>query len=400
MTDTSPLPCISRADRLFMNTYARFPVCIEKGEGCTLYGTDGKKYLDFLSGIAVCSLGHCHPAVTKAVSEQAARLVHVSNLFYTLPQTELAELLVADSFADRVFFANSGAEANEAAIKLARKATAPERFEIITLEGSFHGRTLATIAATGQPKFQQGFCPMPQGFRHAPFGDFTALEKMTDSHTAAIMVEPVQGESGVRPLTQEYLTQVRELCDRQRILLIFDEVQTGMGRTGKLFAHEHYGVTPDIMTLAKALGNGLPIGATLATEEVAQAFVPGSHASTFGGNPVAAAAAVVVVQTLTAPGFLDEVLHKGKILAEALGRIATRHPEIATGVRGMGLLQALVLTEQGITRGSDMINALLQRGVLANFAGSAVLRFAPPLVVTEEEIRRLADALESVLSCV
>jgi len=400
MTDSSSPPCISRADRVFMNTYTRFPVCMKKGEGCTLYDTDGKKYLDFLSGIAVCSLGHCHPAVTKAVIEQAARLVHVSNLFYTLPQTELAELLVADSFADRVFFANSGAEANEAAIKLARKATAPERFEIITLEGSFHGRTLATIAATGQPKFQQGFGPMPQGFRHAAFGDIAALEKMTGSHTAAIMVEPIQGESGVRPLTQEYLTQVRELCDQQGILLIFDEVQTGMGRTGKLFAHEHYGVTPDIMTLAKALGNGLPIGATLATEEVARAFVPGSHASTFGGNPVAAAAAVVVMQTLTAPGFLDHVLQKGKILAGMLGRIATRHPEIATGVRGMGLLQALVLTEQGIARGSDMIDALLQRGVLANFAGNAVLRFAPPLVVTEEEIGRLADTLESILSCV
>ena len=393
MTDSSSPPCISRADRVFMNTYTRFPVCMKKGEGCTLYDTDGKKYLDFLSGIAVCSLGHCHPAVTKAVIEQAARLVHVSNLFYTLPQTELAELLVADSFADRVFFANSGAEANEAAIKLARKATAPERFEIITLEGSFHGRTLATIAATGQPKFQQGFGPMPQGFRHAAFGDIAALEKMTGSHTAAIMVEPIQGEGGVVPATPEFLKGLRALCDQHGILLIFDEVQVGMGRTGRMFAHHLYQVEPDIMTLAKALANGVPVGAMLARDPVARALTPGTHASTFGGNPLAMAGAKAVLEVMTAPGFMDQVQRQGEALRQTLKSMQTRHAVIKE-VRGAGFIQGLVLEVSC----AEVVSLCLNRGLLLNCAAGNVVRILPPLTLSDAEMAEGLAILDQVLS--
>ncbi len=258
---------IERSDRVFMQTYSRFPVVMVEGAGAILKDENGRNYLDFLSGIAVCSLGHNHPAVTEAICEQAAKLVHVSNLYYTRPQTILAEMLVAASFADRVFFANSGAEANEAAIKLARKHSPTGRYEIITLQGSFHGRTLATVAATGQPKFHQGFEPLPEGFLSVPFGDINAMEAAVSDKTCAILIEPLQGEGGVRPLAREYLAAIRALCDRHGLLLIFDEVQVGMGRTGSLFAYQQLGVIPDIMTLAKALGNGLPIGAMLAREE-------------------------------------------------------------------------------------------------------------------------------------
>ena len=266
---------MEKSDSLFMNTYGRFPAVMVEGKGCLLKDNTGREYLDFVSGIAVCGLGHCHPAVTEAIIAQAGKLVHVSNLYYTLPQTELAGLLVASSFADRVFLANSGAEVNEAAIKLARKHGGPGRYEIISLEGSFHGRTLATVAATGQARFHKGFEPLPEGFIHAPFGDLAALERMISPKTCAILCEPLQGEGGVRPLPAEYLQGIRQLCDRHGLLLIFDEVQVGMGRTGTMFAYEHFGITPDIMTLAKALGNGLPIGAMLARQEVAASFGPG-----------------------------------------------------------------------------------------------------------------------------
>ncbi len=389
---------MEKSDALFMNTYGRYPAVMVEGKGCVLKDDTGKEYLDFLAGIAVCSLGHCHPEVTEAIVRQAGKLVHVSNLYYTEPQTELAELLVSNSFADRVFMANSGAEANEGAFKLARKYGGPGRFEIISLAGSFHGRTLATVAATGQTKFHQGFEPLPEGFRHAPFGDLAALESMISDKTCAILCEPLQGEGGVRPLPKDYLLGIRELCDTHNLALIYDEIQVGMGRTGSLFAYEQLAVTPDIMTLAKALGNGLPIGVVLATEKVAAAFVPGDHASTFGGNPIACAAALAVMKVMLADGFLPGVAQKGEYLAQKLQGLAREFPALATEVRGMGLIQGLVLTETAIAVGAEIVTALFQKGVLANFAGGAVLRFLPPLVVSEGEIDGMIAKLREVLA--
>jgi len=389
---------IEKSSRLFINTYARYPAAMIKGQGCRLTDADGKEYLDFLSGIAVCGLGHCHPEVTAAISEQAGRLVHVSNLYHTVPQTELAELLINNSFADRVFMCNSGAEANEAAIKLARKFSGEGRYEIISLEGSFHGRTLAAVAATGQPKFHKGFEPLPAGFVHAPFGDIEALEKLVAPQTCAILCEPLQGEGGVRPLPREYLTAIRKLCDQKNLLLIFDEVQVGMGRTGTLFAYEQLGVTPDIMTLAKALGNGLPIGAMLTTEKISAAFEPGSHASTFGGNPIACAAGLVVVKTMLAGTFLAEVTAKGEYLAGKLNGLADRHPAMASGCRGLGLIRGLALTPEYVDKGAQIVNRLFEMGFLANFAGNAVLRFLPPLIISREEIDQLTQALDEVFA--
>ena len=387
-----------RADQVFMKTYARYPAAMVSGSGCELWDGDGKKYLDFLAGIAVCGLGHCHPAVTEAITHQASKLVHVSNLYYTEPQTELAELLVGNSFADKVFLANSGAEANEAAIKLARIASGDGRYEIITLTGSFHGRTLATVAATAQPKFHQGFEPLPEGFVHVDFGDIEALEKAISQKTCAIMCEPLQGEGGVRPLEIEYLQHIRSLCDKHKLLLIFDEVQTGMGRTGSLFAYQQLGITPDIMTAAKALGNGLPIGAMLTTNAQAEYFVPGTHASTFGGNPIACAAAVVTLSIMLEDGFLDEVQAKGEYLRGKMQIIAEKYPTLASHVRGMGLLNGLVLTEAGTGQGAAIVNQLFDKGFIINFAGNCALRFAPPLIVSRDEIDLLVAALDEVVS--
>jgi acetylornithine aminotransferase/acetylornithine/N-succinyldiaminopimelate aminotransferase len=389
---------IERSNKVFIPTYNRFPAVIASGSGCRLRDEDGNEYLDFLAGIAVCSLGHCHPAVTEAICSQAAKLVHVSNLFHTKPQTELAELLVEYSFADLVFMANSGAEANEAAIKLARKFSEKGRYEIISLEGSFHGRTLATVTATGQPKFHEGFEPLPTGFRYAPFGDIETLERLITPQTCAILCEPIQGESGVRPLSREYMQGIRELCDQHNLLLIFDEVQTGMGRTGTLFAYEQCGITPDIMTLAKALGNGMPIGAMLTTQRIGAVFTPGTHASTFGGNPVAAAAGVAAVKTMLADGFLESVREKGNYFTHKLNELAKRHPHLAIEARGVGLLKGLVLTEKGIALGMTIVEKLFQKGILINFAGNAVLRFIPPLIITREEIDTVIAALDTVFA--
>ena len=388
---------IDRGNSVFIGTYSRFPAAMVKGSGCRLWDADGREYLDFLAGIAVCSLGHCHPRVTEAICRQADTLVHVSNLFHTTPQIELAELLTAHSFADRVFMANSGAEANEAAIKLARIHSEPGRFEVISLLGSFHGRTLATVAATGQARFHQGFEPLPQGFVHAEFGDPQDIEKLITPQTCAILCEPLQGESGVRPLPVDYIQAIRQLCDKHGLLLIFDEVQTGLGRTGTLFAYEQLGVTPDIMTLAKALGNGLPIGAMLTTETIAASLVPGSHASTFGGNPVAAAAAVEVLKTLVAEGFLEQVQEKSSYFMGRLETVAKAFPSLASGVRGKGLLLGLVLTERGIEHGLVIVQQMFEQGVLINFAGNTVLRFVPPLVVSTDEIDTMIDRLTQVL---
>ena len=387
----------ARSDQVFIGTYTRYPAAMVKGVGCRLTDAEGKEYLDFLAGIAVCGLGHCHPAVTAAICKQAGELTHVSNLYYTEPQTELAELLTANSFADRVFLANSGAEANEAAIKLARIWAGENRYEIISLAGSFHGRTLATVAATGQAKFQKGFEPMPEGFAHAPFGNLVVLESMITDQTCAILCEPLQGEGGVRPLDREYLQGLRRLCDKYNLLLIFDEIQTGMGRTGTLFAYEQLGIVPDIMTLAKALGNGLPIGAMVTTKRIAAAFIPGSHASTFGGNPVASAAAVATMKAMLADGFLAEVRAKGQYLHEQLQDVASRFPALATEVRGLGLIQGLVLTEAGVEKGGAIVTRMFENGCLINFAGNVALRFLPPLIVSREEIDQMIQLLAEVL---
>ncbi len=390
----------SRADDVFIRTYARYPAVMEAGSGCELRDADGRTYLDFLAGIAVCALGHCHPAVTAAITEQAGRLVHVSNLYYTKPQTELAELLVANSFADRVFMANSGAEANEAAIKLARIASAEGKYEIITLSGSFHGRTLATVAATAQPKFHKGFEPLPEGFVHVQTGDIEAARRAVSERTCAIMCEPLQGEVGVRPLTREYLQGLRSLCDERGLLLILDEVQTGMGRTGTLFAYEQFGVVPDIMTLAKALANGLPIGAMLTTDRLAASLVPGTHASTFGGNPVACAAAVATMKVMLADGFLETVRATGDYVRERLAAVMDRYPRIATQVRGMGLLNGLVLSDAAVEQGPAIVNQMFERGLLINFAGNCALRLAPPLIVERAQIDRVIEALDEVLATI
>ena len=387
-----------RSDAVIVGTYARYPATMVKGQGCALTDAEGKEYLDCLAGIAVCSLGHCHPAVTDAICAQAKELVHVSNLYYTKSQTELAELLVQNSFADKVFFANSGAEANEAAIKLARICAGHERYGIISLAGSFHGRTLATVAATGQPKLQEGFEPMPEGFSHAPFGNLNVLEAMITDQTCAIMCEPLQGEGGVRPLDVEYLKGLQGLCKKHDLLLIFDEIQTGIGRTGTFFAYEQLGIVPDIMTVAKALGNGLPIGAMLTRKEIAASLVPGTHGSTFGGNPVAAAGAVATLNVILEDGFLADVQEKGEYLHKGLEELATRFPLLASGARGMGLIRGLVLTEKGIEQGGAMVKALFDKGVLINFAGNAVLRFLPPLIITKAEIDQLLTALGTVLA--
>ncbi len=391
MSDT-----IRAAGQYLMPTYARLPVVFVEGRGSRLIDADGREYLDFLGGIAVNPLGHCPQAVVKAIQEQARRLLHVSNLFYTEPQTRLAELFVRNSFADRVFFCNSGAEANEAAIKLVRKYghdRASGRDEILTMEGSFHGRTLATLTATGQAKVQKGFEPLPPGFRHVPFDDLDATAKAVTNRTAAIMVEPIQGEGGVRVPSPDYLKGLRELCDARGLLLILDEVQTGMGRTGTLFAYDQAGIEPDILTLAKGLGSGLPIGACLATGRVAEAFGPGSHASTFGGNPLACAAAeATLLALLTDRAILENCRQMGEALQKGLRTLQPSHPVIRA-VRGQGLMVGTELSVMG----QPIVEACLEHGVIINCVMERVLRFLPPLIITKDEIGRLLTVLDRVL---
>lgn len=377
-------------------TYARQGKAFVSGNGMYLTDEDGQVFTDFLAGIAVCSLGHCHPEVTAAIQDQAGRLVHVSNLFYTRPQADLAQALVENSFADQVFFGNSGAEANEAAIKLARRYFQrngnTDRFQIITMTQSFHGRTMATLTATGQDKIKQGFYPLLPGFVHVPFNDIDALKTAIDDTVCAVMMEPVQGEGGVIPADSGYLAQVRELCDRTGTLLIFDEIQSGMGRCGTLFAHQAYGVTPDIMTLAKALGNGFPIGAMLATAEAAKGFEPGSHGSTFGGTPLAAAAGLKTLALISDPEFLARVQEKGHYFKARLTELQARHPRIKT-VRGQGLLLGM---DVGAGAG-DVAAACFENGFIINAIQDKVLRFAPPLIVETADIDRLVSVLDNLL---
>lgn len=385
-----------RGDKVYVGNYGRYPIAIKKGSGCVLTDADGKEYLDFLSGIAVCNLGHCHPKVVSAIQEQAATLLHVSNLYYIDKQTKLSELLTENSFADKVFYCNSGAEANEAAIKLARIHAPEGKSTIISLSGSFHGRTMATLAATGQPKFGQGFEPLPTGFKVVEFGDLKALEAAIDDTTCAILCEPLQGEVGVRLHAAKYLEAVRELCDKHELSLIFDEVQTGVGRTGTLFAYQQLGVEPDIMTLAKGLGSGVPIGAMLTRDEIAASLVPGTHGSTFGGNPLVCAAAIATLEVMLADGFFEQVAKTTSYLQNCLVEMVAEFPTLFTGERGLGLLRALVFTEESQKHGAPITNAMLSAGFLINFAGGIALRFAPPLIVSEEECQAMVESLRGI----
>jgi len=390
---------LEESSRYIMNTYNRAPIDLRKGRGVKVWGSDGKEYLDFVGGVAVNILGHCHPKVVVAIQKQAQRLLHVSNLYHIEPQIKLARLLVEHSFADKVFFCNSGAEANEAAIKLARKYAkehhGKDKFEIITALNSFHGRTLATLTATGQEKFQKGFEPLMPGFKYVPFNDISALKSLITQNTCAVMLEPIQGEGGVKIPAPDYFKNVRELCNKNNLLLILDEVQTGMGRTGKLFAYEHYNVTPDIMTLAKGLGSGVPIGAMLASDKVASAFVPGSHASTFGGNPLVCTAAIATLETLLEDGFLlDQCKRMGEYLRKELKNLQKEFPSVIIDVRGKGLLIGMELTRDC----STIVKACMEKGLLLNCTAGNVLRFTPALIVQEKDIDHMLDILGNVFS--
>ena len=380
------------AEEYVLKTYAPSLVLV-RGRGSWVWDAGGRRYLDFGTGISVCNLGHCHPRVTRAIRQQATRLMHVSNLFLNEHQPRLAKLIADNSFGGKVFFANSGAEANEGLIKLARRWGAEEgKYHIITMEGSFHGRTLATLAATGQTKYRKGFQPDVVGFSHAAYNDLEAVKAAIRPETAAILVEPVQGEGGVRPAEPEFLRGLRALCDAQGLLLMFDEVQCGMGRTGHLFAYQSYGVTPDAMSMAKALGNGFPIGAFEVQRQFADVFQPGTHASTFGGTPLACAAAIAVLETFAAENVLENCRSSGALLMRRLGELRDRHATVRD-VRGLGLMVGVELQDSV----APVMAAARERGLLVLNAGDTVLRLLPPLTVKPREVelavRRLDQAL-------
>ena len=386
---------IALNDRYLFPVYPRAPVALVRGRGCRVWDADGKEYLDFFASTVVANLGHAHPRVTQAIAEQASKILHVSNLHHSEPQALLAELLCTHSFADRVFLCNSGAEANEAAIKLARKYGSEHgdgRFEILTALGSFHGRTIATITATGQEKVRRGFQPLPEGFRYFAYNDIDALAEAISPRTIAVMLEPVLGEGGIVVPHPEYLRRVRELCDKHDLLLILDEVQTGMGRLGTLFAYEQSGITPDIMTLAKGLGAGVPIGAMLATERLAGSFTVGAHASTFGGNPLTCAAAVAVMRVMTEEGVLANCSAQGEHLRTRLRELRRRIPRIKD-VRGRGLLVGAELDGPG----APVVDACREAGLLINCTMEKTLRFSPPLIVAQDEIDRAVEITARVL---
>ena len=400
-----------RFDHNVMQTYGRFPIAIARGEGCRLWDTNGKEYLDFVAGIATCTLGHAHPALIAAVTEQIKQLHHVSNLYYIPEQGQLAEWLVDNSCMDKVFFCNSGAEANEAAIKLVRKYAHShmdkvEQPIILTAKASFHGRTLATITATGQDKYQKGFGPLPTGFAYVPYNDITAVENAiidldegTLSRVVGIMIEPLQGEGGVRPGDLEYFLKLRKICDENNILLIFDEVQVGVGRSGKLWGYENLGIEPDILTSAKGLAGGIPIGAMLCKDSCA-AFEPGNHASTFGGNPFACASAIAVLQTLVNDGILQNVQARGEQLRVKLRAIASKYPNLFTEVRGWGLINGLELRSDIDLTSINLVKAAMDLGLLLAPAGTKVLRFVPPLIVSQAEVEEAVDILEKAIASV
>ncbi|MFO7153561.1 MAG: acetylornithine transaminase [Caldicoprobacter oshimai] len=383
--------------KYYMNTFGeRIPIVFEYGQQSTLYDKEGKAYTDFVAGIAVNVLGYGHPALVEAITSQAKKLIHCSNLFYIEAQAQLAKLLVENSCGDRVFFANSGAEANEGAIKLARKYFRDKgmnKYEIITAVNSFHGRTLATLAATGQEKYQKPFVPMPAGFKSVPYNDLEAVRNAITDSTCAVMIELIQGEGGVIEATHEYVKGLEQLCSERGILLILDEVQTGIGRTGKLFAYQHFDIQPDIITLAKGLGGGVPIGAIIAKESVASAFEPGSHGSTFGGNPLACSASIAVLTTLLQEGLIERCAEVGNYFKQKLNALKDRYHFIKD-VRGKGLMLGMELDPS--VPGKEVVNAALSEGYIINCAGHNTLRFVPPLVITKQEIDGLVDTLDKI----
>ena len=388
-----------RDDKNYLPVFKRYRIVLERGEGAYLYDINGKKYIDFLAGIAVNVLGHNYPPLVKAISEQAAKVIHVSNLYYTQPQADAAAKLVKLSGLDRAFFANSGAEANEGAIKIARKFAkkfSPEKVQIITAWDSFHGRTLATLTATGQPHYQEGLEPLPAGFDYVHFNDADELAEKISDKTCAVMLEPIQGEGGVYPPKNDYLKKVRELCDKHNALLIFDEIQSGIGRSGKFFAYEKFGVKPDIVTLAKGLAGGVPIGAFVVTEEVAQAFKPGDHGTTFGGNPLACAAANVVLDTVPNEKFLAHVEEVGKYFKEKLIGLQKKYPEQIREIRGEGLILGAQL-DRPKRSGVEIVNECMKRGAIINCTVGKVLRFIPPLIITNEQVDEVIKILDDVL---
>ncbi|MBW4598694.1 MAG: aspartate aminotransferase family protein [Calothrix sp. FI2-JRJ7] len=390
-------------DKAVMSTYGRYAIALERGAGCRVWDTEGREYLDFVAGIATCTLGHANPVMVEAVTRQIQKLHHVSNLYYIPEQGELATWLVKHSCLDRVFFCNSGAEANEAAIKLTRKYAHTvlkiERPIILTAHSSFHGRTLATITATAQPKYQKNFDPLVPGFSYVPYNDFAAVEAAIgeldegDYGVAAVLIEPLQGEGGVRPGDVSYFRKLRQICNETGVLLIFDEVQVGMGRSGKLWGYEQLGVEPDILTSAKGLGGGIPIGAMLA-KKFCDIFQPGEHASTFGGNPFACGVALAVCETIEKENILANVEARGEQLRAGLKRLAAKYPQLISDVRGWGLINGMELHDNVELTSSDVVNAAIKEGLLLVPAGPKVIRFVPPLIVTEAEINLALEALE------
>ncbi|SDF39833.1 acetylornithine transaminase [Sporomusa acidovorans] len=383
----------------YLPVFARYSIVLSHGEGPYVYDIEGKKYIDFLAGIAVNVLGHAHPALVKAVADQAGKMIHCSNLYYTEAQALLAKKLVALSGLDKAFFGNSGAEANEGAIKLARKygkTIAADKVDIIAAEHSFHGRTLATLTATGQPKYQHGYEPLPGGFKHVPFNDLAALAAVVSDKTCAVMLEPIQGEGGVNIPDKDYLAKVRQLCDKYGALLILDEIQSGIGRTGKMFAYELFGIKPDIVTLAKGLAGGVPIGAFITTDKVAAAFGPGDHGTTFGGNPLACAAANAVLKVIEEEKLLENAQTIGDYLVAKLNRLKNKFPALITEVRGKGLIVGAKLTRPG----RDIVNECMNQGAIINCTAGDVLRFVPPLIITKDHVDEMTAILEKTLAAV
>jgi predicted acetylornithine/succinylornithine family transaminase len=383
------------SEQYIAHTYNRYPLLLVRGKGTRVWDLDGKEYLDFFAGLAVCNLGHCHPKVVKAIQDQAEKLIHVSNLYYIEPQIQLASLLCKHSFAGKVFFCNSGAEANEGALKLARKYAkekiGEDRYEVITMENSFHGRTLATLTATAQKKYHKGYGPLMPGFKYVPFNDLKAVREAIGPKACAVLLEPIQGEGGVNIPSEGYLKGLREICDEKGILLILDEVQVGMGRTGKLFAYEHEDMKPDLLTVAKSLAGGVPIGALLIRDEIAKSFEPGDHASTFGGNPLATAAGVAALSAILEEGMLDHCQRVGEYFLSRLEEIKKKFPFVQE-VRGRGLILGMELKIEG----AEIVKKMMKKGFLINCTAGNVLRFLPPLIVTEEEVDRMISALEEV----
>ena len=389
---------MARTQQYLMSTYGRYPIALVRGKGVKAWDAEGKEYLDFLGGIAVNILGHSHPAVVQAIAEQAGTLIHTSNLYYTGPGAELAALLVENGGLDKVFLCNSGAEANEGAIKLARKYQhrqgAGHKQKIVSVTHSFHGRTLGALTATAKPEIQEGFGPLPGGFQYAEFGDVESLRAAVDDKTAAVILEPVQGEGGIHILSAEYLKEARAICDQAGALLIFDEIQCGLGRTGTFFAYQGAGVKPDIITLAKGLGGGMPIGAVLATAEAASGFQPGDHGTTFGGNPVSCAAAVATLKTVLASGLVDHAAQMGEYLTGRLKELKAKYPNLVKEVRGVGLMVGMEMTQPG----APVLAKCHELGLLANVTAGTVLRLLPPYVITAKDVDQAVAIIDQALS--